>query len=235
MRFKTETITEVPSNELAGVIQDAQDGVPPPSNVTSSPDGKGTFTVVLFFPADTPATDPGPKPGGTPIGGVGVGAASAPAIPPDDPAPFASFGPAVAAAFWPVVDPGPNTGVVSFHPSTGSTVGGPGRCFFDDRAPGRHHVGVDLFGSEGDEVVACADGTIKNFYKFYNSKGRDTFALIVEHPGVVVNYGELAPDSLDENGLKIGNSVKAGQTIGRIGATGMLHFETYVPGTMQNV
>jgi hypothetical protein len=94
---------------------------------------------------------------------------------------------------------------------------------------------VDLFASEGDEVVACADGVITNFYKFFNSKGRDTFALIVEHPGVVVNYGELAPDSLDRLGLKIDDSVKAGQTIGRIGATGMLHFETYVPNTKQNV
>ena len=225
MRFKTETITEVPGDQLAGVMQDARDGVPTPSNVTSSPDGKGTFTVVVFYPADTTVPDPGPTPGA---------AAVAPAEPPDDPAPFAAFAASVGTTFWPVVDPGPNTRLVSYHPSPDKTIGNIGRCFFDDR-PGRHHVGVDLFANEGDPVVACADGTIVSFYKFYNSRGRDTFALVIAHDGVVINYGEVAPSSLQEFGLKIGDSVKAGQTIGRIGATGMLHFETYEPGTKQNI
>jgi hypothetical protein len=132
------------------------------------------------------------------------------------------------------VDPAPNTRLVSYHPSPDKTIGNIGRCFFDDR-PGRHHVGVDLFAKEGDPVVACADGTIVSFYKFYNSKGRDTFALIIAHRGVVINYGELAPSSLQEFGLKVGDAVKGGQTVGRIGATGMLHFETYEPKTKQNI
>jgi murein DD-endopeptidase MepM/ murein hydrolase activator NlpD len=172
-----------------------------------------------------------PKTGGQP--GDNKTTVVPPPEPPDDPVPLAAFEADVGSTYWPVVDPGPNTRLVSYHPSPDKTIGNIGRCFFDDR-PGRHHVGVDLFAEEGDPVVACADGKIVSFYKFYNSKGRDTFALVIAHDGVVINYGEVAPDSLQEFGLKIGDSVKAGQTVGRIGATGMLHFETYEPGTKQN-
>ena len=142
-------------------------------------------------PAGTPKPTPPPGPAQQPVPPLPPNGLVAPAEPPDDPTPLAAFAAAVSTTFWPVVDPGPNTRLVSYHPSPGKTTGNIGRCFCDDR-PNRHHVGVDLFGEEGDLVVACADGTIANFYKFYNSKGRDTFALIAAHDGVVINYGEVA-------------------------------------------
>jgi murein DD-endopeptidase MepM/ murein hydrolase activator NlpD len=207
------------------------------ASVQVIPQGGNLFTIVATYPdtndpSPQPPVLPPPQAPGQQPAPPQAPAGGAPPEPPDDPAPFAAFA-AVGANFWPVLDPGPNTRLVSYHPSPDKTIGNIGRCFFDDR-PGRHHVGVDLFAEEGDPVVACADGKIVSFYKFYNSKGRDTFALVVAHDGVVINYGEVAPNSLQEFGLKIGDPVQAGQTVGRIGATGMLHFETYKPGTEQN-
>jgi hypothetical protein len=42
---------------------------------------------------------------------------------------------------------------------------------------------------------------------------------------------EVRKDSLSKNGLKVGMRVSAGQQIGRVSDTSMLHFETYVKGT----
>jgi hypothetical protein len=61
MRFKTDTITEVPADQLAGVMRDEVSSVPPPTNVTSSPDGKGTFTVTVYFAVDTPEGQQAPE------------------------------------------------------------------------------------------------------------------------------------------------------------------------------
>ena len=209
------------------------------------PDPAAVAANVIADPKKPIATPPGggPMGGGGPVGGGGPagggdggGAAPPKPTPADDPAPFAAFDPSVLTTFWPVVSSAPGTRLVSYVTAAGQTVGRPGRCFFANRnGAKRHHVGIDLFGAEGDVVVACANGKIVNFYKFLNSKGRDTFALVIAHEGVVVNYGEVAPDSLTATNLKLGDTVSAGQMIGRIGATAMLHFETYVPGTQQNV
>ena len=204
------------------------------------PDNPAADAPIITSPKNPMTAQPAPGGGGAGgldgAAGVGLGAAATPkAIPPDDPAPFASFAPSASTTFWPVVNAAADTRLVSYEPATGPTVGRPGRCFFAARRGTRHHAGVDLFATEGDIVVACADGKIENFYKFYNSKGRDTFALMIEHPGVVINYGEVAPDSLTGSNMKVGDSVSAGHAIGRVGATGMLHFETYAPGTKQNV
>ena len=162
---------DVPTSALDEVVNDYKaDG----ASVVVTAQGGGLYTVIATFPD---AGAPRPAGGGAPAAG-GAGPV-APPEPPDDPAPFAAFA-AAGTNFWPVVDPGPNTRLVSYHPSPDKTIGNIGRCFFDDR-PGRHHVGVDLFAEEGDPVVACADGKIVSFYKFYNSKGRDTFALVIAH------------------------------------------------------
>jgi hypothetical protein len=81
----TFTTTSVPGDQLADVMQEFQDNVPPPINVTSSPDGKGTFTVVATFqpctsntshdaaaaaaPPATPATPAAPAAAGAGVGG----------------------------------------------------------------------------------------------------------------------------------------------------------------------
>jgi hypothetical protein len=97
---------------------------------------------------------------------------------------------------------------------------------------------VDLFANYGDPVVAVEGGTVVGFFQFCCKPRFTSYALLVEHPDVVVNYGEVAPDSLRRAGLAIGSSVHAGQIIGYIGknpgGSSMLHFETYVRGTRNN-
>jgi hypothetical protein len=86
----------------------------------------------------------------------------------------------------------------------------------------------------GDAVVACESGTIVSFAFFYKAaSGQSTYRLLVEHEGsgIVVNYGELTKDSLKRNGLAVGDRVTAGQPIGVVSDTAMLHFETYVKGS----
>jgi len=50
----------------------------------------------------------------------------------------------------------------------------------------------------------------------------------------VINYGEVKPGSLEGLGLKKGDRVRMGQKIGAVGASKMLHFETYRSGTKKN-
>jgi murein DD-endopeptidase MepM/ murein hydrolase activator NlpD len=220
-----KTLAKLPS------ISKPADNKPQPNDKqpTTQPD-KSQATAGAAGGGPTPKS---PQGGSTPAGVVDNVPKE---IPPGDPAPFAAFSPSIASTYWPIVSAAEDARVVSYETTSGAVIGRPGRCFLAERNGGeRNHVGVDLFAAEGDLIVACTDGRILNFYKFYNSKGRDTYALILEHPGVVINYGEVAPDSLDEFKLRINDSVKAGQPIGRVGATAMLHFETYALGTTQNI
>jgi len=74
--------------------------------------------------------------------------------------------------------------------------------------------------------VAVDDGIILSFKHFYTTKGgNDTNCLIVQHSNVIVNYGEVGPSSFPRLGLKVGDTVRAGQVIAFVGATQMLHFE----------
>ncbi len=60
----------------------------------------------------------------------------------------------------------------------------------------------------------------------------------MEHKNVVINYGEVHKDSLKANGLKEGDSVRAGQVIGFAGKmfrSSMLHFEIYRKGIDHNL
>jgi murein DD-endopeptidase MepM/ murein hydrolase activator NlpD len=150
------------------------------------------------------------------------------------PVPGVEFAPAPPqGSFWPVRTTHPRGREVAYQAIDGSFVGNPGRAFKGGREGGaRYHVGIDLFARLGDPVVACEAGTVVNFHGFLGK----TKALLVEHEsGVVVNYGEVAPDSLQRAGLKLNDRVKAGQVIGYIGllpkGSSMLHFETYRKGT----
>jgi murein DD-endopeptidase MepM/ murein hydrolase activator NlpD len=142
-------------------------------------------------------------------------------------------------SYWPVQTRHPSARVVSYRTTTGTIVGSPGRRFMASRKgerdgvrTARNHAGVDLFARVGDPVIACENGTITDFSFFYNAKsGQRTCKILVEHSGAVINYGEVAPDSFTRTRLKPGLSVRAGQVIGFVSDTGMLHFETYAPGT----
>ncbi|GEM_PF-7058084 len=160
-------------------------------------------------------------------------------VPESDPVPFAPAPP--NGSYWPIITKHLQGREVNFLDEEGMHVGSiPARMFLAERSEGtRYHIGIDLFANFNDPVVACQDGKIVNFYGFCCGKKITSWALLVDHGDVVVNYGELAPDSLDRaGGLKLESPVRAGQIIGFIGQnpgkSSMLHFETYKHGTKNN-
>jgi murein DD-endopeptidase MepM/ murein hydrolase activator NlpD len=135
---------------------------------------------------------------------------------------------------WPIITHDRGGREVAYRGVSGKIYGRTGRRFLADRAGGRYHVGVDLWGEAGDIIVACEDGEIVNHYHFYNH----VHALFEQcDSGLVINYGEVKPDSWSEFGIKKGSRVKAGQPIARVGQmtnSSMCHFEMYVKGTTEN-
>ena len=152
----------------------------------------------------------------------------------------APFAPLLAGAgFWPVITSEPQARTVSYRTTAGVWIGRQSRSFGADRSGGsRYHVGIDLFGRFGDSVVAIEDGRIVGFFGFCCGENKTSWALLVQHANVVANYGEVAPDSLRRNGLRVGSDVRAGQVIGRVGrnpgGSSMIHFETYTTGTTES-
>lgn len=150
---------------------------------------------------------------------------------------------------WPVVTK-ERQGVVSYKDSAGKWHGIMGNAFtakryrkVKDPVTGksvktgevRYHVGIDLGGRKGDKVVATEAGTIVGIQSFTEG----TWAILEEtDTGLVVLYGEVAKGSWNEFGIKVGMHVDAGQALARIGLMGtkdMLHLETYVKGTRENI
>jgi murein DD-endopeptidase MepM/ murein hydrolase activator NlpD len=89
------------------------------------------------------------------------------------------------------------------------------------------HTGVDLRGEIGDPVRATADGRVTTA-GWSGGYGR---AVDVDHGnGLMTRYGHLSAIE-----VRVGQSIKRGQIIGRIGSTGRstgphLHYETRVHG-----
>jgi murein DD-endopeptidase MepM/ murein hydrolase activator NlpD len=155
------------------------------------------------------------------------------AVPSGSPIPFAPE--PQQGSYWPIVSSVKQGRLVSYETVNGENVGNPGRKFLANRTTKegtpRNHVGIDLYANFNDPVVACEDGVILKFGYFYSTKKKKlpTNLLTIRHKNVIVNYGEVGPSSFLRLGLKVGDQVKAGQVIGFVGATGMLHFETYHP------
>lgn len=141
-------------------------------------------------------------------------------------------------------------GVVSYKDAAGKWHGIMGNAFtakryrkVKDKATGksvktgevRYHVGIDLGGQKGDVVVATEAGEIVALQPFTEG----TWAILEEtDTGLVVLYGEVARGSWNEFKIKVGSRVEAGQPLARIGLMGtkdMLHLETYVKGTRENI
>lgn len=95
----------------------------------------------------------------------------------------------------------------------------------------RIHSGIDIEAALGNDVVACAYGTVKSIYT-------DPFegkCVVIDHGnGVMSYYKNLSEDIAD--GIKEGVSVNQGQSLGTIGETASieiadsphLHFEITV-------
>ncbi len=161
----------------------------------------------------------------------GLARAPATALPVPEGAPIAFAQSTAPTRYWPVATLHPRALEVNALTTTGSVGSAPSRRFLADRQSGaRYHVGLDVFCSENDTVLAIEDGTIVAFYAFYEG----THALLVDHGTYVANYGEVAPNSLSRLGLAVGAKVRGGQPVGTIGRLNMLHFETYEPGTKRN-
>jgi murein DD-endopeptidase MepM/ murein hydrolase activator NlpD len=85
------------------------------------------------------------------------------------------------------------------------------------------HTGLDLHGETGDRVRATADGTV-TAAGWGGGYGR---VIDIDHGnGLTTRYGHLSAIE-----VRVGQSVKAGQIIGRVGSTGRstgphLHYET---------
>jgi murein DD-endopeptidase MepM/ murein hydrolase activator NlpD len=159
--------------------------------------------------------------------------------PADDPAPFAAS--RAAIRYWPVITDYHRALQVSALFDDGGADGERLRRFNAPRPaarednPTRRHVGVDLFASAGDTVIAVEDGEIIAFYPFLRARtGEMSWALLVAHDGYVATYGEVRDDALTAKGLALGDRVRAAQHIATISDTRQLHFETYVPGTRRN-
>ena len=93
----------------------------------------------------------------------------------------------------------------------------------------RQHTGIDYAAASGTPVRTIGDGTVV----FAGWKGGYGRTVEVRHKnGMVTRYAHLSAFGA---GIKQGASVKVGNTIGRVGMTGMatgphLHFETLVNG-----
>ena len=139
-------------------------------------------------------------------------------------------------SYWPVKTNHSHAKVVPYKTINGKIFGRGGRIFMANRSnKKRYHAGIDLYAKHRDPVIACEDGRILKLQYFYKSKaGESTFALFVKHGDIVINYGEVKRNSLTKNGLKEGDYVRAGQVIGFVSTTQMLHFETYQESARKN-
>jgi murein DD-endopeptidase MepM/ murein hydrolase activator NlpD len=169
------------------------------------------------------------------IAGSGIVPSDVASMPSTNPVEFAVLGAPQAQWHWPVITKLKNAMEIAYQKASGGFEGRESRRFLADRQHGqRFHVGLDIFCAEGDVVLAIADGTIVNFYPFYEG----TNALLIAHGGIVVNYGEVAPNAQEKFNWNLKQKktldVTAGQPIAQVGRLDMIHFETYKPAARQN-
>ena len=109
-----------------------------------------------------------------------------------------------------------------------------GRCGFSDtwkaaRPGGREHEGVDIIGARGLAIYAVADGVLTRMLTGGTLSGNSIRLTIAD--GTYFFYAHLDGFAA---GLSTGQTVRAGQIIGYLGATGTtsnhLHFEVHPRG-----
>ena len=92
----------------------------------------------------------------------------------------------------------------------------------------RTHEGIDLSAALGDTVKAAADGSV---YTVYDDESLGTTVVLRHDGGYTTHYSNLAEDVA----VKVGDTVKAGDTLGKVGQTANietaaephLHFAVY--------
>jgi len=102
--------------------------------------------------------------------------------------------------------------------------------FGDPRADGKRvHVAEDLPAPRGTIVRATEAGKILHVHGFTSRPAHraDTEVLLLgTDTNVTIAYGEILPHSWMEF-VQLGQAVRAGDPIGRVGGLDMLHFEIY--------
>ena len=93
------------------------------------------------------------------------------------------------------------------------------------------HKGIDIAASSGNPVLAAASGTV---VKSYMSSSYGNYIVISHGGGLMTAYAHLS-----RRLVSVGDTVSAGQQIGKVGSTGNstgphLHFEVYVNGSTVN-
>jgi murein DD-endopeptidase MepM/ murein hydrolase activator NlpD len=89
------------------------------------------------------------------------------------------------------------------------------------------HTGIDFRGDAGDPIHATASGTV-TIAGWSGGYGK---MVEIEHGnGVATRYGHLSEIDVD-----VGDTVRGGQTVGKLGSTGRstgphLHYEVRVKG-----
>ena len=108
------------------------------------------------------------------------------------------------------------------------------RGFARNKEDGRFHCGTDILASYGSKVISIESGIVKNIFLFTYpkldkfNKYEDTYAIAIQHEnGNFALYCEIQKPK-----IKIGQKIKAGQTIAKVGRFfsdkpkhTMLHFE----------
>lgn len=95
----------------------------------------------------------------------------------------------------------------------------------------RHHAGEDLTAARGTIIVAPEAGEVVTVRpKWYHGTG---LLMLQTDTGIVLNLGEIEPNSEDEFGIVVGSRVLKGQPVARVGWHKMLHFEAYRDGTTE--
>lgn len=96
----------------------------------------------------------------------------------------------------------------------------------------RHHAGEDLPAPQGTMILAPEAGVVVTVRpEWYRGSG---LLMIQGDSGLVVNLGEIEPNSEKEFAVTKGLRVLKGQPVARVGRHDQLHFETYVNGTTEN-
>jgi murein DD-endopeptidase MepM/ murein hydrolase activator NlpD len=108
--------------------------------------------------------------------------------------------------------------------------------FGDPRSGGRHHEGIDLLSTLGQEVYAVVDGTLTKQAGADSSLSGNAWGLTATVGGTYYFYAHLSAFAA---GLSLGDRVAQGQIIGYVGDTGNpgpgnyhLHFEVHPGGQL---
>jgi murein DD-endopeptidase MepM/ murein hydrolase activator NlpD len=108
---------------------------------------------------------------------------------------------------------------------------------YGDKSPRRKkpHGGVDFEAPTGTKVVACSDGKVIESTDLFRGQSKYGKVVVLDHGGgLQTMYAHL-----DNRGVKVGDTVRAGQQIGTSGETGVvtgphLHFELWRDGRQVN-